>query len=92
MHKNVKTTLAVAALAGGLLASSALYAHDSGSSRGSMMGPGMMGQGGMMGMMNMMGQMNQMMETCNRMMQGMMQHREGEPQKPGQTPQEKDKG
>ncbi len=84
MHMNLRNTLAVAALAGGLLASSALYAHDSGGSRGSMMGPGMTGQGGMMGMMNMMGQMNQMMTRCSQM----MQQQEG-PEKPGQAPENK---
>ena len=69
MRKNVKTLLAASILAGGIAASPALYAHDSGGGSGSMMGRGMMGQGGMMGMM---GQMSSMMENCSQIMQAMM--------------------
>ena len=51
-----------------------------------MMQGGMMGQGGMM---NMMGQMNQMMETCNKMMQGMAQNHDNKDQKEEITPEKK---
>ncbi len=44
----------------------------------------MMGGGNMMGMMNMMGQMSTMMETCNKMMQGMMEKHEQSPEAPPQ--------
>ncbi len=40
----------------------------------------MMGGGNMTGMMNMMGQMSTMMETCNKMMQGMMEKHEQSPE------------
>ncbi len=47
----------------------------------------MMGGGNKMGMMNMMGQMSTMMETCNKMMQGMMEKHE---QSPEAHPQQQD--
>ena len=69
--KIVTNLIATLALAGALTAAPALYAHETGKTGGSMMGPGMMGPGTMGGgMMNMMGQMGQMMEHCNQMMQG----------------------
>ena len=87
MRKNLKPVVAASALAAALLTGTALYAHeDSPSGPGQKMRPGMMGQGGMM---NMMEQMNQMMATCNKMMQGMMQHHQGEPQKPREAPENK---
>ena len=92
MRKNLKPLVGASALAVALLIGTALYAHeDSPGGPGKMMQPGMM-QGGMMGqggMMNMMGQMNQMMATCNKMMQGMMQDHQGEPQKPSEEPENK---
>ena len=72
MRKSLKALGVVSALAAGIAAAPALYAHDSKNPQGSMMGPGMMGGGNMMGMTNMMGQMNQMVENCNKMMQAMM--------------------
>lgn len=69
MRKFLATLAAASALGIGLATAPTLDAHESQGSRGSTMGPGMMGQGGMMGgMMNMMGQM---MEQCSQMMQGM---------------------
>jgi len=65
MRKNLKTLLVASALAAGLAAAPALYAHDSDGAGGSMMGRGMMGQGGM-------GQMSSMMENCSQMMQAVM--------------------
>lgn len=79
MHNRLKTILVASVLIGGLAATPALYAHESSGSKRPMMGPGMMGQGGMMGMM---GQMSEMMETCNKMMQGMMEGHH--PQSPGE--------
>jgi len=72
MTMRLKTLAVVAALAIGLAAAPAVYAHDSSKPGGSMMGPGTMGPGmmGQGGMMNMVGQMGQMMEHCNDMMQG----------------------
>ena len=71
MTMKLRKAMFVAALAAGLAAAPALYAHESGKSGGSMMGPGTMGPGMMGGgMMNMMGQMGQMMEHCNQMMGG----------------------
>ena len=84
MRKNLKTVIMAGALAAALLSGTALYAHDSGGSQGSMMGPGMMGQGDMM---EMMGQMSQMMAACNQMMQGMMQHHQEQPHNPDKAPQ-----
>ena len=71
MTMRLKTLAFSAALALGVAAAPALYAHDSAKPGGAMTGPGMMGPGMMDGgMMNMMGQMGQMMEHCNKMMQG----------------------
>lgn len=75
MCNSMKTLIALAALVAGLGITATSSAHETKGSRGSMMGPGMMGQGGMMGMMNMMGQMSQMMEHCNQMKGGMMDYR-----------------
>ncbi len=72
MPTHLKTLIVAATLVAGLAAASALYAHDSNGSKGSMTGPSMMGDGNMMGMTNMTGQMRQMMENCNKMMQGMV--------------------
>ncbi len=77
MNTKLKTPTAAAALIAGIISASAVYAHGPSESPGST---------GMMGMMNMMGQMNQMMNTCNTMMQTMMQHKQEDLQKPGQTP------
>ena len=79
MRKSLKALLVATALTAGIAAAPTLYAHDSESAQGSMMGQGgMMGQG-MMGQ-GMMGQMSQMMESCNEMMQSMMgQHDSGKP-------------
>jgi hypothetical protein len=66
MTMRLNTLAFFTALALGLAAAPALYAHESGKPGGSMMGPGMMGGD----MMNMMGQMGQMMDHCNKMMQG----------------------
>lgn len=89
MRNKLRPVVAASALAAALLTGTALYAHeDSLGGPGQMIQPGMM-QGGMMGMMNMMGQMNQMMATCDKMMQGMMQHHQGVPQKPKEEPEKK---
>lgn len=67
MRKSMKTLTAAAALVASVATASALYAHDSESSKahdGEMMGSGMMG------MMNMMEEMSGMMDHCNQMMQG----------------------
>lgn len=72
MHRSLKTFVVLAALVAGIAAAPALYGHESRSPQGPMMGPGMMDRGNMMGMMNMMGQMNHMTETCNKMMQAMI--------------------
>ncbi len=88
MNTKLKTPTAAAALIAGIISASAVYAHgpsespESTMGQGGMMGQGDMNQGGMMGMMNMMGQMNQMMNTCNTM----MQHKQEDLQKLGQTP------
>ena len=82
MKTNLKTLVATAALIAGIGAASAVYAHEDQESSGSMMGQGGMMQGSpgnMMNMMNMMGQMSTMMETCNKMMQGMMEKHEQSP-------------
>ena len=87
MKTNLKTLVAAAALIAGIGAASAVYAHEDEASSGSMMGQGGMMQGNpgnMMGMMNMMGQMSTMMETCNKMMQGMMEKHEQSPDTPPQ--------
>src|ERR671919_209405 len=89
MHKNLKRLLVALTLAAGLAAAPAIYAHDSDSAGGSMMGRGMMG---------MMGQMSSMMENCNQMTQAMMrdghetarpneQWRDRAPQQPDQPPE-----
>ena len=90
MRKKLRPVVAASALAAALLTGTALYAHeDSPGGPGQMMRPGMMGQSGMMGQGGMMGMMN-MMATCDNMMQGMMQHHQGEPQKPREEPENKD--
>ena len=95
MKTKLKKLAAAAALITGISSVSAVYAHGPSESPGSMMGQGgmmgqgdmmqgspgtMMGGGQMMGMMNMMGQMSTMMETCNKMMQGMMEKHEPSPE------------
>ncbi len=96
MKTKLKTLAAAAALITGISAASAVYADGDRNTSGSMMdqdgmtqgGPGnMMGGGNMMGMMNMMGQMSTMMESCNKMMQGMMEKHE---QSPESHPQKQD--
>ncbi len=96
MKTNLKTLVATASLIAGIGAASAVYAHEDEKSSGSMMDQGgmmqgspdnMMSGGHMMGMMNMMGQMSTMMETCNKMMQGMMEKHE---QSPEAHPQQQD--
>jgi len=72
MRKLVKAVMVASGLVAVVAAAPALYAHDTQGSHNSMMEPGMSNGGGMMGGGNMMGQMNAMMETCNKMMQGMM--------------------
>ncbi len=89
MRKNLKTVIMASALAVAMLSGTALYAHESDGSQGSMMGPGMMGQGRMMGQGGMMGRMSQMMATCNQLMQGMMQHHREQPREPDQAPENK---
>ncbi|MDP6572174.1 MAG: hypothetical protein QGI06_01570 [Rhodospirillales bacterium] len=79
MRKNLKTVIVASALAVAMLSGTALYAHQSDGSQGSMMG-----QGGMMG------QMSQMMATCNQMMQGMMRHHRDKLPKHDQGPENKD--
>ena len=89
MKTKLNTLAAAAALIAGIFFGSAVYAHEDNKSSGSMMGQGgmmqgspdnMMGGGNMTGMMNMMGQMSTMMETCNKMMQGMMEKHERSPE------------
>ncbi len=96
MKTKLKTLAAAAALIAGIGTASAVYAHEDEESSGSMMGQGgmmqgspdnMMSGGHMMGMMNMMGQMSTMMETCNKMMQGMTKKHE---QSPELHPQQQD--
>jgi hypothetical protein len=77
MRKHLKALLVAATLGAGLAAAPAIYAHDSSDSDGSTMGRGMMDKDGMMG------QMSSMMETCNEMMQAMMDNEHG-----GQQPNE----
>lgn len=63
MRKSMNNVIAAAVLVASVAAASVLYAHDpEGSNSHDMMGSGMM---------NMMGEMSEMMESCNRMMQGM---------------------
>ncbi len=70
MRKYTTTLTLAFALLASIVAASALYADNSQTHSGAMMGRGMMGDdnsgGGMMGMMK---QMNQMMDHCNTMMQ-----------------------
>ena len=76
MRTHLKTLLVASTLAAGFAAAPVIYAHDSDSAGGSMMGRGMMAQEGMMGQggrMGMMGQMSSMMESCSQMMQAMME-------------------
>ena len=84
MRKNLNTVIVASALAVAMLSGTALYAHQSDGSQGSMMDPGMMGQGGMMG------QMSEMMATCNQMMQGMMRHHRDKLPKHDQVPENED--
>ncbi len=97
MRKHVKTSIAAATLVTGLLASLTLHAHETApAAQGSMMQPGQMMGGhmssGMMqgGQGGMTGQMNQMMDSCNKMMQVMMEHHQEGIQKPGQAPKKGD--
>lgn len=97
MHMNLKTLFSAAVAVAVLAGSPALYAYAQAPST---QGSGNMmqgGQGGMMqnsqsdmmgqgGMMNMMQQMSQMMESCNKMMQGMAQHHDRETPKSEKTP------
>lgn len=81
MGNATKSVIAAGLLAGGVIASTALYAHGGMMSGDSMMGDesgGMMSGDSMMGkepgnmmdgMMGMMQQMNRMMENCNEMME-----------------------
>lgn len=87
MRTSVKTFLRTAAVVAALAGGPAVYAyaHDSDQSRGGMMQGG---QGGM-GTMNMMQQMNQMMESCNKMMEGMNRHHDRHPSKKESTPEKK---
>lgn len=59
MPRSTKVLALASALVAGLALVPALYAHESERSRGSTMGPGMMGPD------------NQMMDGCNKMMQSM---------------------
>jgi hypothetical protein len=71
MRKRTKILAFASILIAGIAGASALYAHETGGSSGSMMGhDGMMGRGGMMGMMNMMPRMSRMNDHCGSMMQG----------------------
>lgn len=97
MHMNLKTLFSAAVVATVLGGTPVLHAYaQAPSTQGS---GGMMqgGQGGMMqnsqgdmmgqgSMMNMMQQMSQMMESCNKMMQGMTQHHDRETPKGEKTP------
>lgn len=74
MPKSTKIFAAIATIIAGLAIAPALFAQDSGN-RGEhtpMMENGMMDRDVMMGMM---GQMSRMMESCNTMMQSMMDDR-----------------
>ena len=93
MRTNLNTLLGAAAIVTVLASGPTVYAAETQNQQGSggMMqgGQGGMMQGGQGGMMNMMGQMSQMMETCNKMMQGMAQHHAPETQKDEPTPEKK---
>ncbi|MEZ5936331.1 MAG: hypothetical protein R3F54_31405 [Alphaproteobacteria bacterium] len=65
MSTNRKAVLASTALVTGVLAATALYAHESGNARRAMMGQSMMHDGAMMG-----GE-HSMMGTCRQMMASM---------------------
>ena len=89
MNERLKTLLsaiAVVTVISGGVAQVAYADAPQQEESGGMMQGGMMGQGGMM---NMMGQMNQMMETCNKMMQGMAQNHDNKDQKEEITPEKK---
>ena len=90
MRKHRRATALTLALAGGLLAAPALYAHAAADAQdGGMMGGMMQQEGGpMMGGGGMMGQMQEMMANCNRMMQ-MMQARMQDQGHGGPTEQER---
>ena len=75
MNIQLKALVVAGALIIGLAAAPSIYAHESQGSQGSMMGSGMVGGGNMMGMM---GRMKEMMETCNKMMQGMMKNHDAQ--------------
>lgn len=66
MRNWIKALAVTSAIATGLAAAPALYAHESEDAGGQMMGTGMMGEGGMTGMKH---QMSEMMEGCRKMMQ-----------------------
>ncbi len=76
-------TVAVAVILVGGLGAATLQAQEPPRQPGTMMN-----QPGMMGMMGMMRQMNQMMQTCNGMMQGMMQ-KQNQQKSPATTPEKK---
>lgn len=95
MRKSTKSTITAGLLAGSLLASAGLWAHEDGKTGHSMMeqeSGGMMsedsmmgnGSGNMMEMMGMMQKMNRMMDNCNKMMES---HKEMESKshEPGQS-------
>jgi len=76
MRKTTQSTMAAALLAGAVLVSATLWAHDDAKTGDSMMnnGSGMMSGQAMMGngsgnMLGMMQQMNRMMDNCNKMME-----------------------
>ena len=74
MRRNLKVIATSTLLVAGLLGASAVLADRRGGSgvpQSPMMGSGMMGRGNMMGMI---GQIGPMIETCNRMMQAIMDH------------------
>lgn len=76
MRNTMMSLAAAVALVAGVVTASALYAHDSESSKGH---DGDMMGSGMMGMMNMMEEMSGMMDHCNQMMQGMTGDGTGKP-------------
>ena len=103
--RKFKNMFAVSAAIAALLAAGpAVFAQDAEKLKeaapmgGGMMGgngtSGMMGDQNMGGMMNMMAQMSQMMESCNRMMQAMMDDasQQGTGGEPGEPPAGGNKG
>ena len=103
--RKLKNMFAVSAAVAALLgAGPAVFAQDvQKPEETAPMGSGMMGgdgtnsmmdQEGMGGMMNMMAQMSQMMESCNRMMQAMMDDasQKGTGGEPGEPPAGEDQG